>query len=105
MIARIWRGRIRAADVEEYRAYIAATGLSDYRQTPGNRGAYMLTRVDGDVAHVLTLSFWEALESIRAFAGDDITRARYYPEDERFLLDFPERVEHFELASGSSPLL
>lgn len=97
MIARIWQGRIRAADVAEYGRYIAATGLSDYRATPGNCGAQMLTRIDGEIAHVITLSFWDDIESIRAFAGNDVTRARYYPEDERFLLDFAQRVEHYDV--------
>lgn len=97
MIARIWRGRIRASDVDAYQAYIADTGLADYRNTAGNRGAYMLTRIDGDVADVITLSFWDDVASIRAFAGDDVTRARYYPQDRRFLLGFPERVEHFQV--------
>ena len=97
MIARIWQGRVRAADLEEYRAYLASTGLPDYSATPGNRGAHMLTRIDGDIAHVVTLSFWDGLESIRAFAGDDLTRARYYPNDERFLLELTERVEHFDV--------
>lgn len=97
MIARIWQGRVRAADLEEYRAYIASTGLPDYVSTPGNRGAHMLARLEGEIANVITLSFWDDLESIRAFAGEDVTRARYYPQDERFLLDFPERVEHFDV--------
>jgi heme-degrading monooxygenase HmoA len=97
MIARMWQGRIRASDVDEYRSYIAGTGLADYRATPGNRGAEMLTRIDGPIAHVITLSFWDSVESIRTFAGDDVTRARYYPQDAKFLLDFPERVEHFDV--------
>lgn len=97
MIARVWQGRVRAADVEAYRRYITATGLADYRVTPGNRGAHLLTRIQGDVGHVITLSFWDDVESIRAFAGDDVTRARYYSQDERFLLDFPERVEHYDV--------
>lgn len=97
MIARIWQGRIRAGDVEAYCAYVAGTGLADYRATPGNRGAQMLTRIEDDIGHVITLSFWDDLESIRAFAGADVTRARYYPEDRRFLLDFPERVEHYDV--------
>lgn len=97
MIARVWRGRIRASDVDAYCEYIAGTGLADYRSTPGNQGACMFTRVDGEIAHVVTLSFWDELESIRAFAGNDVTHARYYPQDERFLLDFPERVEHFDV--------
>jgi heme-degrading monooxygenase HmoA len=99
MIARVWRGRIRAADLDAYRSYIARTGLADYRGTPGNRGAYMFTRVDGDIAHVVTLSLWDTIESITGFAGDDVTLARYYPEDERYLLDFPERVEHFDVVT------
>jgi heme-degrading monooxygenase HmoA len=102
MIARIWRGRIRASDVTAYREYIGATGLVDYRATPGNQGAYMLTRIGGETAHVITLSLWDRLESIRAFAGDDLTRARYYPQDERFLLEFPEHVEHFDVLGNST---
>ncbi len=99
MIARIWRGRIRASDVNAYRDYIAGTGLADYRSTPGNQGAYMFTRIEGEIAHVVTLSFWDDAECIRAFAGNDVTHARYYPQDERYLLDFPERVEHFDVTT------
>ena len=97
MIARIWRGRVRANDLNEYVRYVASTGIEEYKATPGNRGAYLFSRTEGDVAHVVTLSFWESLESIRSFAGPDATLARYYPLDERYLLDFPERVEHFEI--------
>ena len=101
MIARIWRGRVRPELLDEYRSYIEGTGLRDYAATPGNRGAYMLTRQGERYGEVITLSFWESESSIAAFAGNDITRARYYPEDERFLIDFPERVEHFETLGGS----
>jgi heme-degrading monooxygenase HmoA len=97
MIARVWRGRIRASDLQAYATYIDSTGIVDYKSTPGNRGAYFLSHVDGDEAHVVTLSFWDSLASIRAFAGDDVTLARYYPRDREYLLDFPERVEHFEV--------
>lgn len=96
MIARIWRGRVRKGLIDEYRAYIEQTGLRDYRNTPGNRGAYMLTRDLPDYAEAITLSFWDSYDAIAAFAGAPVDRARYYPEDERFLLDFPERVEHYE---------
>lgn len=99
MIARMWRGRIHASDIDAYVDYVTSTGLKDYRATPGNRGAHIFTHLDGDIANIVTLSFWESLEAIRAFAGDDVTRARYYPEDRRFLLDFPERVEHYDMPS------
>ena len=48
MIARIWRGAVRAPDADEYTAYIRDTGIAEYLQTPGNRGAWMLRRDDGD---------------------------------------------------------
>lgn len=56
MIAREWRGVIRAEQVEEYIAYIWATGGGEYGKTPGNRGAWVMSRVDGDRAEIVALS-------------------------------------------------
>jgi heme-degrading monooxygenase HmoA len=97
MIARVWRGRVRPGLLDEYRQYVAHECLPDYRATPGNLGAYIFTKESGDHGDVITLSFWDSYESIRGFAGEGISLARYYPEDPRFLLDFPEHVEHFEI--------
>jgi catechol 2,3-dioxygenase-like lactoylglutathione lyase family enzyme len=96
-IGRLWRGRVRPGMLDEYRKYIASTGLKDYAQTDGNRGAFMLTAEGQEFGDVLTLSLWKDAAAIAAFAGLPIERARYYPEDERFLLDFPESVEHFDV--------
>lgn len=102
MILRRWTGRIRSADEAEYRAYIAATGGADYQSTPGNLGWQMLFRELGDGAsEVTTLSWWTDLAAIEAFAGADYARARYYPDDDRFLLDRPRDVDHFRVADGS----
>jgi len=101
MIFRKWTGRIRTADREEYVAYIVGTGLADYATTPGNRGYQMVTRDLGDgTTEVATMSWWESMDSIRGFAGEEPERARYYPEDDRFLLDRPEHVEHSEVVAG-----
>ncbi|HSP72266.1 MAG TPA: hypothetical protein VLN26_07855 [Gaiellaceae bacterium] len=97
MVARIWKGAVRAADADAYVAYIEETGLREYRETPGNRGAWLLRRDEGDRCEIVTLSFWDSLDSIRGFAGDDVERAVFYPEDERFLIERDERVTHWEL--------
>src|SRR3954447_10753442 len=95
VIFRTWRGRIRTADVREYVAYIQDTGLSDYAKTPGNLGYQMITRDLGDgTTEVATMSWWQSMDSIRGFAGNEPERARYYPEDDRFLVERPELVEH-----------
>jgi heme-degrading monooxygenase HmoA len=97
MIARIWRGAVRSADADEYADYIAGTGLAEYEQTPGNRGAWMLTRDVGDRTEVMTFSLWESLDAVKAFAGDGYETAVYYPEDDRFLVDRDDNCAHYDV--------
>ncbi len=97
-ILRRWAGKIRTAEAEAYRAYISSTGGADYRNTPGNLGYRMLMRdLGGGVTEVVTESTWMSLEAIEAFAGADIAIARYYPEDDRFLLERPAHVTHYRV--------
>ena len=98
MIARLWHGAVPADQGEAYLRYLEKTGVPDSRATPGNRGVYVLRRKEGEVAHFLFVSLWESREAIRAFAGDDLERARYYPEDEQYLLELEPTVTHYEVA-------
>ena len=97
MIARTWRGWTRAEDADDYVAYLRETGMQAYRTTPGNQGAWILRRRQGDRVEFVTLSFWDSMEAVRGFAGSDPTRAVFYPEDDRFLVEREETVDHFEL--------
>lgn len=96
MITRIWHGRTTAKDADAYLNYIRETGLENYLATPGNLSAKILRRVDGDICHFYTVSEWKDLESIINFAGADYKKAKYYPEDKRYLLEFEEEVQHYE---------
>jgi heme-degrading monooxygenase HmoA len=81
-----------------YVEYIKETGIAEYRQTPGNLAAQMLTRDLGDGrTEILTLSWWESLESIHGFAGDDISQAVFYPEDDEYLIDRETTVLHYDV--------
>ena len=98
MIARMWRGWVRTEDRDVYVDYVEQTGMSEYRRTPGNRGAHMLTRdLDDGRTEIVTLSFWDSREVIAGFAGDDISRAVFYPEDDQYLVDRETTVTHFEV--------
>jgi heme-degrading monooxygenase HmoA len=106
MIARIWRGVVRLADADSYAGYIRETGFAEYAETSGNRGAWMLRRDQGERTEFITLSLWDSVEAIRAFAGDDIEAAVLYPEDERYLVGEStvthyQVVDHVEAQSGS----
>jgi heme-degrading monooxygenase HmoA len=100
VIVRIWHGVTSAAKSDEYFDYLNVTGVPDYRATDGNQGVYVLRRIEGDRAHFLTVSFWESMEAIKGFAGSDPERAKYYPKDEEFLLDFEPTVDHYEILTG-----
>ena len=100
MIARLWHGRTPRAKAPAYAEFLAARAMPDYRGVPGNLGAQVLQRDDGEVTHFLTLSYWESEDAIRAFAGEDLLAAKYYPEDAQFLLEFEPRVLHFEVSSA-----
>jgi len=100
MIARTWRGATRAADAIEYADYVRQTGVAAYRATPGNRGAYLLYRIAGERAEFLAVSLWDDLDAIRAFAGEDVTRAVFYPDGDRYLIQADERADHWEVVEG-----
>ena len=100
MIARMWHGVTAAERADEYLDYLNETGVPDYRDTEGNRGVYVLRRFEGDRAHFLTGSFWGSIEEVKAFAGPDPEKARYYPEDEKFLLEFEPQVKHYDVVTG-----
>jgi heme-degrading monooxygenase HmoA len=96
MIARVWRGRTPAAKADAYYEVLQRTGIKDYKATAGNLGVRVLRRMDGDEAEFVLISCWESAEAIRRFAGEDIERALYYPEDNDFLLTFEPTVTHYE---------
>ncbi|MEO5817884.1 MAG: antibiotic biosynthesis monooxygenase [Gemmatimonadaceae bacterium] len=94
MIARTWHGRVPARDADAYHAYLQRTGLADYQATPGFGGMLVQRWFEADVAHFLLTTLWESEQAIRAFAGEDISVARYYPEDDAYLLEREPEVRH-----------
>ena len=97
MIARTWHGRVPTDKADAYHRYLLETGVKEYRATEGNQGVNVLRNVEGGEAHFLLLTFWESWDAIKKFAGDDAERARYYPEDADYLLEFEPTVTHYEV--------
>lgn len=97
MITRIWHGATAATKSDDYLNLMRTVALPDYRSSPGNQGAYALRRIEGDTAHFLMVTFWESEAAIRAFAGNDISVAKYYDFDKDFLLELEPRSTHYEM--------
>jgi heme-degrading monooxygenase HmoA len=88
---------VPAGRAEDYAQYLARTGIPDYRNTEGNRGVYVLKRIEGKRAHFLLVTLWDSYDAIKAFAGDDYQRAKYYPEDRDYLIELEPNVRHYEV--------
>ena len=101
MIARIWRGTVRATDADTYGDYIAETGLAEYEQTPGNRGAWLLRRDAGELTEYMAFTLWESLDALKAFAGDDYETAVYYPNDDRYLVERDATCAHYDVRGST----
>ena len=104
MIARTWHGVTAEDQAEEFLEYVKRTGVPGLSSTPGNLGVMVFRRVEEGRAHFLLTSFWESYDAIATFAGPDIEQARYYPEDEKYLLELERTVTHYEVVVGQEIL-
>ena len=85
-VVRVWSGTVHASDADAYLELMREHAIPDYRAVPGNLGAQVWHRPEGDgTVRVTTVSWWDSRASIEAFAGDDIEMARYYDFDDRYL--------------------
>lgn len=102
MISRRWTAPVPKNLRQVYTDYIMGTGFVEYASTPGNRGAFLLIRDEGERSYFTALTFWDNVEAIKAFAGEDYRAAKYYPKDDEFLLEKPDTVEHEEMVFGQA---
>jgi heme-degrading monooxygenase HmoA len=98
MIARRWRGRVRAADHDAYLHYVEESGVAALLATPGNEGVIVFRRLDDatQTSEIEVVSLWRDRQSIEAFAGADISIARFFADDDRYLVERELTVRHDE---------
>jgi heme-degrading monooxygenase HmoA len=95
-IARVWHGRTPNAKAEEYTRYISAA-LPKFRALPGNRGYQLLRETVGEETHFTVISYWESLENIHAYAGEDIRKVHHLPRDSELLIDPEQTVMNYDV--------
>ena len=97
MIIREWRGRARPDQLDAYPQHFRRVVLPELRGIEGFLGATLCRRTiqDGQVES-LVLTRWRSIEAIRAFAGNDAGKAVVEPGAVATLIDFDDRVQHYE---------
>ena len=98
MITRMWRGWTAGEDADAYEAFLLDELFPAMRQIDGFRGADVLRRVDGAEVAFVTLTRFDSLEAIRAFAGEDFETPVLEPQALALLSRYDERAVHYETA-------
>jgi antibiotic biosynthesis monooxygenase (ABM) superfamily enzyme len=97
VIARVWHGWTSPANADAYEEFLRTNMFPSIHRVPGYVGADLLRRDAGDEIAFVTITRFESLESVRAFAGEDYEQAVVEPEARALLSRFDERSEHYEV--------
>lgn len=99
MICRLWRGWTSPANAGAYEAVVRGEVIPgiEARAIPGFRRIDLMRRALGDEVEFQTLMWFDSLDSIRAFIGEDYA-VSHVPAAARALLSrFDDRAAHFEV--------
>ncbi len=86
MFLRTWQGQTKREDGDAYETFMRERAAPDYGAINGLINLYFTRRDEDDISHFLLVTIWDSIDAIKAFAGDDPTKAKYYPEDAQYLL-------------------
>lgn len=95
--ARIWHGRTKDEKADEYYAYLMEAGIKKIQSIKGNLGVQVLRGSHDGITEFTVISYWESLEVIHNYAGEDITKTHNLPRDPEFLLELEPTVKTFEV--------
>jgi heme-degrading monooxygenase HmoA len=97
MIAREWKAICPMDHKDGFIKYLYKTGVKDTSSIKGFKDAQIFSRELDDMVEITLITFWDCLESIKAYAGDDIEVARLYPEDHIYKLEPDSFVIHYDV--------
>jgi len=100
MIARFWRGWTSAANADAYETLLRTRILPHIHEIAGFRGAHLLRRDVDEGVEFATITYFESMDAVRAFAGENLTVAVVPPEARALLARFDERSVHYEVVQG-----
>jgi heme-degrading monooxygenase HmoA len=102
VIARLWHGWTQPQNADAYEEFLRTKMFPSIHRVPGYLGAELLRREDGDETSFVTITRFESLESVRAFAGEDYEQAVVEPEARELLSHFDDRSAHYEVVTDGS---
>jgi hypothetical protein len=99
MISRVWHGWTSSANADAYEVLLKTeifTGIES-RQIVGYRGIQLFRRNLGKEVEFVTVMWFDSIDAVRAFAGEDYEVAVVPPEARALLSRFDARSQHYEV--------
>jgi heme-degrading monooxygenase HmoA len=97
MIGRMWKGITSTDNAGPYAEYLKTNHVPEVDEIEGSRGAYVFRRNFEDGVEFVTLTLFESLDAVKAFAGDDYERAVVPPAEQALLTRFDPTCTHYEV--------
>src|SRR5262245_7013814 len=99
MICRLWKGCATRENADKYERIVRTEVIPDIevRKIQGFRHIDLLRRDLDDEVEFLTLMWFDSLEAVRAFMGDDYSLSHVPPAARAVLARFDKRAAHFEV--------
>lgn len=103
MIVRTWHGCVSLKHAEGFAKHLEKTGVEHSKNVQGNKGAFVRREIQGNWEHFFLATYWQDLEAVKLFAGENYHVAVTYPDDGLFeLLSDPYVFQH-EVDTVSTP--
>ena len=99
MIGRIWHGWTTPANADAYESLLKSEiflGIQN-RRIPGYRGIQLFRRNLNDEVEFMTIMWFDGMDAVRAFAGEDYEVAVVPPKARKLLSRFDARSQHYEV--------
>lgn len=97
MIARHWRGWTRTEDADGYEDHLKTKVLPGLGAMDGYRGGFVLRKDGAEESEFVVINFFDSLEAVKRFAGEDYTAPVFEPEAKRFLSRIEDFATHYEV--------
>ncbi len=99
MIGRIWHGWTTPANADTYENLLKTEVLPGIAamKVPGYRHVQVFRRPLGNEIEFVTIMWFDSIEAVKKFVGEDYERAHVPPRAREVLARFDERSQHYEL--------
>jgi heme-degrading monooxygenase HmoA len=97
-IARIWCGRVKPERADEYAQYLYEVGIKPLEEKA--LGVEMLREDRAQESEFVTISYWESIEAMSRFAGNDPRRIHHLERDAEFLIELPKEVQILNIVAS-----